>query len=464
MKRSVLVIASLLLPLIVLGQNGDLLKDAQELFSAGNYSAAVTKFKEAVNKLSGKEQRIAQLQLGTAISCVEAINKAKTAASAKNYDIAIAEYQKVLDANPNDATVKSLQNAAQKAKEEANPTLWVSGTNLNFSSAGGTQKITVSCSMTWRIVDQTSSMCTVSRKGDEISIVCTSNASTSSRNTYFTIKTTNGVKEQRISISQTGNTYSSSYSKTSSEATYLTVSPTSINVKSTNGVVVIDVNTNASDYFVSSLPSWCEVKNKHKTQQRKWFFLSYDANINSSSRTGWFNVQAGGKTVRVNIKQEAKYSGYSGSSSYGGNTGSFYYPSRSVYKSGKLFRIGLDVRIDGFFLGSSYSGYYSGIGVGLHARIGRYDQLFNLIGGAHYVFDSKHQDVMVPVLLNVNILRTDELGGLAMYLGGGYEFGFSRDYVGDTMLQFGICGSHYDLSMFYKVSYEVLGLGFTYYF
>ena len=144
MKRSVLVIASLLLPLIVLGQNGDLLKDAQALFSAGNYSASVTKFKEAVNKLSGKEQRIAQLQLGTAISCAEAINKAKTAASAKNYDTAIAEYQKVLDANPNDATVKSLQNAAQKAKEEANPTLWVSGTNLNFSSAGGTQKITVS--------------------------------------------------------------------------------------------------------------------------------------------------------------------------------------------------------------------------------------------------------------------------------------------------------------------------------
>ena len=477
MKRIVLVVATLLIPLILFGQNSGLLKDAQDLFAAGNYSAAVTKFQEAVNKLSGRDRNIAQLQLATARTCVEALSNAKTAESAKDYDKAIAEYQKVLDANPNDTRVKGLQDAARRLKQEANPSLSVSKSSISFSSSGGTQKITVSCSMTWTLVDQTSSMCTVTRSGNEITITCTSNSSYSSRNTYFTVKTTNGVKEQRVSITQSGSTYSSSSSssgRTSSTASYLNVSPTSITAERTEGTVIVDVKTDASDYSVSLLPSWCKVKSKYKT----WFSLSYTANPNSSSRSDWFNVTAGGKTVKVTITQKANYSSYSGSSSssgYGGYSG--YSSSRSAYSSDKTFRIGLDASMD-CFLGSNYNSYsyydsyyYDSydydtpisFGIGLRARIGRYDQLFNLIGGVRYVFGSKHSGVLVPVLLNMNLLRSEDLG-ISMYLGGGYEFGFSNTYGGDAMLQLGMCGSHYDLSMYYKPSYQVLGLGFTYYF
>lgn len=468
MKRIVLVVATLLISLILFGQNSGLLKDAQNLFAAGNYSAAVTKFQEAVNKLSGRDRNIAQLQLATARTCVEALNNAKMAESAKDYDKAIAEYQKVLDANPNDTRVNGLQDTARRLKQEANPSLSVSKSSISFSSSGGTQKITVNCSMTWTLVDQTSSMCTVSRSGNEITITCASNSSSSSRNTYFTVKTTNGVKEQRVSISQSGNTYSSSSSSPSSTASYLNVSPTSITAERTEGIVIVDVKTDASDYSVSLLPSWCKVKSKNKT----WFSLSYTANPNSSSRSDWFKVTAGGKTVKVTITQKANYSSYSGlssSSGYGGYSGSS--SSRSSYRSDKAFRIGFDASMNCFLGGdyNTYSDYDSydydtpiSFGIGLRARIGRYDQLFNLIGGVRYVF-SKYSGMLVPVLLNMNLPRSKDLG-ISMYFGGGYEFGFSNTYGSDAMLQFGLCGSHYDLSMYYKPSYEVLGLGFTYYF
>lgn len=352
MKRLLLIIATLIIPLFAQGQNSSLLKDAQDLFAAGNYSAAVAKFQESVNKLSGRERNIAQLQLSTAKTCVDALNKASTAESSKDFDAAISQYQRILDANPNDTRVKGLQEAAQEAKLEANPTLTTSNNSLCFSSSGGTQKIMVNCSIAWALVDQTSSMCTVSRSGNDISVTCLSNSSSLSRNTFFIVKTANGVKEQKITVSQSGRTYSSSSSSrsTTRSATYLNVSPTSIYVEKTEGTAIIDVKTDADDYSISLLPIWCKVKNEYKT----WFSISYTANPNSSSRSDWFNVTAGGKTVKVTITQNANYSSYSGSSSYGGrsssssNSGFSRYSSYS-YKSDKAFRIGLDASMDIFF-------------------------------------------------------------------------------------------------------------------
>ena len=81
MKRFLLLFPVLLFPLVAFSQNSSLLKDAQDLFAAGDYSAAVTKFQEAVNKLSGRERNIAQIQLGAAQTCVTALSNAKTAES-----------------------------------------------------------------------------------------------------------------------------------------------------------------------------------------------------------------------------------------------------------------------------------------------------------------------------------------------------------------------------------------------
>lgn len=471
MRRFLLTVTALLFSLVAFSQSGNILKDAQDLFAAGNYSAAVTKFQEAVNKLSGRDRNIAQLQLATARTCVEALSNAKTAESVKDYDKAIAEYQKVVDANPNDTRVKGLQETARRLKREANPTLSVSENNLSFSSSGGTQTITVSCSMNWTLVDQTTSMCSVSKSGNIITVNCAANPSTSSRTTSFTIRTTNGYKEQRISISQTGRSYSS-YSSSSSSSNYsssstrLTVKQSYLTINAASGTFLVDVETNANDYSITLLPSWCTVKSKYKS----FFSIAYTENTSTSSRSDWFNVSAGGKTVRVHITQKGKpynssdYSSYGSYSSYGGYSPSSYYEDKSV-------RMGLDASMDVFLDDeSSYDSYYDSydtpisFGIGLRARVGRYDQLFNLIGGVRYVFGSAHYGFQIPVLLNMNVLRSTEMD-IAMYLGAGFEYGTSNSYLSGAMLQCGFCGMHYDLSMYYKPNYGgVFGMGFSYYF
>jgi len=445
MKRILTIVLCFLLSLSLWGQNSELLKSAQNLFAAGDYSSAVTKYQECVKKLSGKDKNIAQMQLVTAQACVTALNNAKSAEASKDYDKAIAEYQKILDVNPGDSRVKALQEGVRKAKREANPTLSVSKSSMSFTSSGGTDMITVNCSMTWTISNQSSQFCTISRNGNGITVTCTSNTSTSSRDMYFTVKTTNGVKEQRVSITQAGST-----------PTYtLSASPTNITASSSSGTKTIYVTTNASSYEVDFLPAWCTVTSKSKTS----FVLSYSANTSTSSRSDWFRVKAGGQTVRIDIKQDGKAS--SSSSSYRRST-----PSIS-YSHDKLFSIGIDASFDLFFnesaaFGSYYgSGMQYGYGAGVRVRLGRTDQFFNLISGARYVGGKHHSGAMIPILLNMNLLRMD---GLAFYVGGGYEIGIGNAYKNDFVAQLGMRGYHADLQFYYKPTAQVLGIGFTYYF
>ena len=565
MRRFLSLVVVFLSSLVAFGQNSSLLKDAQDLFAAGDYSAAVTKFQEAVNKLSGRERNIAQIQLGTAQTCVTALSKAKAAESSKDFDTAINEYQKIIDANPIDTKVKGLQEAARKSKIEASPTLSVSKSNLSFSSYGGTQTIMVNCSMDWTLVDQTSSICSVSRSGDVITVICTSNSTTSTRNTSFLVRTLNGAKEQRISISQTGrvsssSTTSSNSSSRSSIASRLEVKPTSISLSSGSGTTLVDVSTDANDYNVSLLPSWAKLKSKYDT----FFSLSYTENTSTSPRSDWFNVTAGGETVKVTITQSGKNSSRTASSSplnvkqtllsvpsssgivlvdistdasdysisllpswckvkarykdffslsyeentsylsrsdwfnvtAGGktvkvtitqegksinsNTNAISYRS-SPYSNDAFFRIGVDFSVDAP-INSYYSSitssakndnepsslipnlYSNGINYsfGLRGRIGRYDQLINLIGGARYVFSPHYKGFFAPVLLNLNLIESS-ISDSSLYLGGGYEFDLSNNFYNSELIQLGACGSHVDFSLMYKLRHNAIGLIITIY-
>ncbi len=453
MRKILLLLSTLLFPLGAFSQNSSLLNDAQDLFASGDYSAAVTKFQEAVNKLSGRERNIAQIQLSMAQTCVTALSKAKTAESSQDYVTAISEYQKVLDANPNDIRVKELQDAARRAKQEEKPTLIVSKNSFRFSSSGGTQKITVSCNVAWTLVDQSSSMCTVHRSGDEITISCLSNYSSLGRDTFFTVMTTDGKKEQRIYVFQSGHSYSSTSPSNLSSSTQLSVNQTSIYVPATEGTVNVLVDTNANDYTVSLLPNWCTIKNKYKT----YFTLSYDDNTGVFPREEWFIVNAGNKTIRITISQSAnntvdKYNGIAHSQ-----------PRNSV-KNNRLFRIGLDASL--YFDCNHYrSNPPLEFGVGLKARFGRSNQWLNFIGGAKYLYYNGVSGVMFPIMLNINLLKREYA---SLYLGGGYEFGSynieERYYRGVGVFQMGICGPQYDLNMFYKFDSGVIGTGFTIYF
>lgn len=126
----------------------------------------------------------------------------------------------------------------------------------------------------------------------------------------------------------------------------------------------------------------------------------------------------------------------------------------------KTFRIGADASAD-FFLGPGRLPPVS-IGLGVRARYGRPDQWFNVIGGLRYIYGTRLSGIMIPVLLNVNLIRTD---AFSAYLGGGYEFDFIGTYWGAAKYQAGfLVGPHADIQISYKPYQGALGLGFTYYF
>ena len=84
--------------------------------------------------------------------------------------------------------------------------------------------------------------------------------------------------------------------------TKLTVSQDNVTFNSTGGSIMLDVNTNASSYTISNLPSWCKVN----TKQSDWFKLECNVNNNSTERKGRFKVTAGGKEVIISVTQAGK--------------------------------------------------------------------------------------------------------------------------------------------------------------
>ena len=126
----------------------------------------------------------------------------------------------------------------------------------------------------------------------------------------------------------------------------------------------------------------------------------------------------------------------------------------------KTLRVGADASAD-FFI--PYKGPVPvSAGLGVRVRYGRPDQLFNAVGGVRYIYGSRLSGFQVPLLVNLNLVRT---GTLSAYIGGGYEFDFIGTYYGAAKAQAGLLlGHHMDFRVFYKPYQADLGLGFTYYF
>lgn len=82
-------------------------------------------------------------------------------------------------------------------------------------------------------------------------------------------------------------------------ATTLTTSKRKISFPASGGVVIIDVNTDASDYEIRFLPPWCSVNKKHD----KWFSINSTPNTSTTERVSYFKVYAGGQDVQIEVHQ-----------------------------------------------------------------------------------------------------------------------------------------------------------------
>ncbi|MDR1198148.1 MAG: hypothetical protein LBK94_03930 [Prevotellaceae bacterium] len=81
----------------------------------------------------------------------------------------------------------------------------------------------------------------------------------------------------------------------------LTVSPTEIEFDATGGTKTINVSTNYSSWHCSFAYSWLSV-----TKHSSYIILTCIANTSESDRTDFFLINAGSKTVKVNIKQKGQ--------------------------------------------------------------------------------------------------------------------------------------------------------------
>ena len=79
----------------------------------------------------------------------------------------------------------------------------------------------------------------------------------------------------------------------------LNLSKTELNFQSSGGSDKITINLNS--YTIELLPAWCTVQ-----KYSGYFEVKCNANNSTSARNFYFNVKAGSKTIRVNVKQLAK--------------------------------------------------------------------------------------------------------------------------------------------------------------
>lgn len=93
-------------------------------------------------------------------------------------------------------------------------------------------------------------------------------------------------------------------------------SSTNISFSASGGNQTLTISTNQGGINASALPSWITVNNISSSSAT----IHCSANTSSSSRNDWFNINAGSKTVRINVSQSGKKASSSSSSSSSQNT------------------------------------------------------------------------------------------------------------------------------------------------
>ena len=188
----------------------------------------------------------------------------------------------------------------------SSPKLSVSSENLSFSSAGGTQNLTISTIDTWQIETNTASWVVLTINGNQLSIRADTNNSSYQRSGSIVIKA--GSEEKRITVSQSGS------------SPKLSVSSENLNFSSAGGTQTLTIWTNGSWQIETNTASW-----GHLTKNGNHLNVRIDRNSSKYSRNDWFSIKAGGMEKIIRISQDGMTSSLSVSSnnlsfsSYGGS-------------------------------------------------------------------------------------------------------------------------------------------------
>ena len=179
----------------------------------------------------------------------------------------------------------------------------ISSQYVSLGANGGNRTFTVSSSAAWKISVNTASWGHLSRSGNTLYLRVDANNSSSSRTDYFTISS--GSKSIRVDMSQ-------------GKGNSLSVSSESLSFPSSGGSQTITVNSSSSWRIGTGTYSW-----GHLATAGNSVTVSLDTNVSTDSRTDYFTVVSGNKSLKINIRQEGKNVGVASSYKMYGTSRSF---------------------------------------------------------------------------------------------------------------------------------------------
>lgn len=215
----------------------------------------------------------------------------------------------------------------------------ISSQYVSFGADGGNRTFTVLSSAAWKISVNTENWGHLSRSGNTLYLRIDANNSSSSRADYFIISS--GSKSIRVDISQ-------------GKGNSLTVSSEFLSFASSGGSQTITVNSNSLWKIGTSTYNW-----GHLTTAGNSVTVSLDANVSAESRTDYFTVVSGNKSLKINIRQEGKnYKMYGTSRSFIDNATGLTYLTKNLKETNSCQHGAITERI-GIYIKGDYGYCYT---------------------------------------------------------------------------------------------------------
>lgn len=244
-----------------------------------------------------------------------------------------ANKSKVVATNPPKKLKQSVRSTSKKSYFS------ISSQYVSFGADGGNRTFTVLSSAAWKISVNTENWGHLSRSGNTLYLRIDANNSSSSRADYFIISS--GSKSIRVDISQ-------------GKGNSLTVSSEFLSFASSRGSQTITVNSSSPWKIGISTYSW-----GHLTTAGNSVTVSLDANVSAESRTDYFTVVSGNKSLKINIRQEGKnYKMYGTSRSFIDNATGLTYLTKNLKETNSCQHGAITERI-GIYIRGDYGYCYT---------------------------------------------------------------------------------------------------------
>ena len=231
--------------------------------------------------------------------CDATLREAKAAYNAEDYVKAKKYFDYVVDVCG--GSYGDASSWSQRCQEALSPRLTVSRTNISVSAYSGTTSISVTSNRSWKLTNTSSSLFTVSRSGDNVSISYSANPNTTSRSDYFDVVTTDGSKSVRVYVSQEAK---------ASTTPYLSVNKTSISTSSYGTTEYITVSSNTTWEVQYPSATMYSV-----TRNGNTLTVTIHENTSTESRSDFFNIKTtdGSKVQKISLSQTGRSASSSGS-------------------------------------------------------------------------------------------------------------------------------------------------------